>query len=358
MSSAKSSFFSTDNLITLQLVFVPIAIVLEYSHAKPVFVFLCSCLAIIPLAAWLGKSTESLAATLGAGLGGLLNATFGNAAELIIAFIALSNGYTEVVKASITGSIIGNILLVFGFSTFIGGLKHPQQRFNATSASIGTTLLVLSAIALLIPATFHSIVGAQTKERDLSVEISVILFLAYIGYLFFSLKTHPELFRGGAEESQAGLMSRRRSLIVLLLSTVGIALMSEYLVGAVEPTARQFGLTEVFIGVVLVAIIGNAAEHSSAALFAWKNKIQLSLNIAVGSSVQVALFVAPLLVFAGLIIGQPMDLVFTTFEVVAVGVSVAIVALVAIDGESNWMEGLMLLCVYAILALAFYNLPV
>jgi Ca2+:H+ antiporter len=357
MAHDKRSFFSADNLINLQLAFVPIAVVLELVNANPVFVFLCSCLAIIPLAAWLGKSTEALAATVGAGLGGLLNATFGNAAELIIAFIALSNGYTEVVKASITGSIIGNVLLVFGFSIFIGGIRYPRQRFNATAASIGTTLLVLSAIALLIPATFHSIVGAQAKERALSAEISVILFLAYIGSLVFSLKTHPELFRGGAEEAQPGLMSRRTSIIVLLLSTAGIVLMSEYLVKAVEPTAKQFGLTEVFIGVILVAIIGNAAEHSSAALFAWKNKIELSLNIAVGSSVQVALFVAPMLVFAGMVIGQPMDLVFTTFEVVAVGVSVAIVTLVAIDGESNWMEGFMLLCVYAILALAFFNLP-
>ena len=356
-TSGTRSFLSTDNLINLQLVFIPIAGALEFFDASPVLVFICSALAIIPLAGWMGKSTESLASHVGAGLGGLLNATFGNAAELIIALVALSKGLDDVVKASITGSIIGNALLVLGFSIFIGGLKYRSQRFNATAASIGTTLLVLSAIALLIPATFHLVASTDAKERELSMEISVILFLAYIGSLFFSLKTHPELFAGGAEDHHQAAMSRNKSLAVLLLSTLGVALMSEILVQTIEPTARQFGLTEVFIGVILVAIIGNAAEHSSAVAFALKNKIELSLNIAVGSSVQVALFIAPFLVFAGVLMGQPMNLVFTTFEVVSVAASVSIVALVAMDGESNWMEGLMLLCVYAILALAFYNLP-
>lgn len=352
------SFLSTDNLINVQFVFIPVALGLDFFHVNAALVFVSSALAIIPLAAWMGKSTESLASHVGAGLGGLLNATFGNAAELIIALIALSNGLDNVVKASITGSIIGNVLLVFGFSTFVGGLKYRSQRFNATAASIGTTLLVLSAIALLIPATFHFVASSHAKERELSEEISVILFLAYIGSLLFSLKTHPELFAGGAEEPHHTAMTTRKSLVLLLLSTAGVALMSEVLVRSIEPTARQFGLTEVFIGVILVAIIGNAAEHSSAVMFALKNKIELSLNIAVGSSVQVALFLAPVLVFAGALMGQPMDLVFTIFEVVAVAASVSIVALVALDGESNWMEGLMLLCVYAILAIAFYNLPV
>lgn len=352
------SLLSTDILINIQLVFIPIAIGLELLHASPAFVFISSCLAIIPLAAWMGKSTESLASHVGTGLGALLNATFGNAAELIIALIALSNGLADVVKASITGSIIGNALLVLGFSIFVGGLKYPKQKFNATAASIGTTLLVLSAIALLIPATFHFVASSHAKERELSMEISVILFLAYIGSLIFSLKTHSELYAAGSEEHHPAALSKKKSMILLTLSTIGVALMSELLVGSIEPTARQFGLTEVFIGVILVAIIGNAAEHSSAIMFALKNKIELSLNIAVGSSVQVALFLAPFLVFAGAIMGQPMDLVFTIFEVVAVAASVSIVALVAMDGESNWMEGLMLLCVYAILALAFYNLPV
>lgn len=348
--------FSAENFLNIQLVFLPIAFVLEYMHAKPMFVFLSACLAIIPLAGWMGKSTESLSATLGAGLGGLLNATFGNAAELIIAMMALLNGYTNVVKASITGSIIGNILLVLGFSIFLGGWKYPRQKFNATVASMGSTLLVLSAIALLIPAIFHSVGGVQAKEKELSLEIAVILFLAYICSLIFSLKTHRELF-GGTEEDHKPAMSRKRALTVLVLSTTGVALASEMLVNAVEPTAKELGLTEVFIGVILVAIIGNAAEHSTAVVFAMKNRLELAMNIAVGSSVQVALLIAPLLVFAGALLGHPMDLVFTTFEVVSVIASVAIVAVVSMDGESNWMEGVLLLAVYGILSLAFFHLP-
>ncbi|MGB2868162.1 MAG: calcium/proton exchanger [Bacteroidota bacterium] len=350
-------FFSTNNILNLQLVFLPVAFMIDHYGGKPVLVFLTACLAIIPLAGWMGKSTEAIAATMGAGLGGLLNATFGNAAELIIGLIALSNGYPNIVKASITGSIIGNILLVLGFSIFLGGWKFHRQKFNALATSMGTTLLVLSAIGLLIPAIFHSIVGAQAKEKELSVEIAVILFLAYICNLIFSLKTHRDLFGGASEEEHGPSMSRKAALTILVASTVGVALASELLVRAVEPTAKEFGFTEVFIGVILVAIIGNAAEHSTAVVFAMKNKMELAMNIAVGSSVQVALLVAPLLVFAGALLGHPLDLVFTTFEVVSVIASVATVTVVAMDGESNWMEGVLLLAVYAILALAFYHLP-
>jgi Ca2+:H+ antiporter len=353
---SNQSFFRR-NFLNIQIIFLPLAFVLEWVHVDPVFVFLTSCLAIIPLAGWMGKSTEALASTLGAGPGALLNATFGNAAELIIAFIALRKGYTEVVKASITGSIIGNILLVLGFSVLVGGWKFRRQSFNATAAGMGVTLLVLSAIGLLVPATFHWVGGAAAKEVELSLEISVILFLAYIGSLFFSLRTHADLYSAGAEEeAHAPSMTRGRAISILLLSTLGVAAASEMLVASVEPTAKAIGLTDVFIGVILVAIIGNAAEHSTAIVFAFKNKLDLSLNIAVGSSVQVALFVAPILVFAGALMGQPMDLVFTTFEVVAVLASVATVTVVAFDGESNWMEGLLLLAVYAILAIAFYHL--
>ncbi len=349
--------FLRRNILNLQLVFLPLAFLLEWMHANPVLIFLTSCLAIIPLAGWMGKSTEALAATLGAGPGALLNATFGNAAELIIAFIALTNGYTEVVKASITGSIIGNILLVLGFSLLAGGWRHHHQRFNATAAGMGATLLVLSAIGLLVPAAFHWLGGTAAQEIELSLEISVILFLAYIASLVFTLRTHTELFSGGEVESHAPSLSRSRAIGILVLATVGVALASELLVAAVEPTAKAFGMTDVFIGVILLAIIGNAAEHSTAIVVAMKNKVDLSLNIAIGSSVQVALFVAPVLVFIGAVIGQPMDLVFTTFEVVAVIASVATVTIVAIDGESNWMEGVLLLAVYAILALAFFHLP-
>lgn len=343
--------------LNLLLASLPVALILDIIHANPVWVFLTAGLAIVPLAGWMGRSTEALASTLGSGIGGLLNATFGNAAELIIALMALLNGYIDVVKASITGSIIGNVLLVLGLSTFLGGLKYPRQRFNATAASMWATLLVLSAIALLIPAIYHSVGGAQAREQELSLEISLILFLAYLASLVFTLKTHQELFGGGTEEPHVPSMTRRRAVTILILATAGVAVMSELLVSAVEPTAAQFGLTEVFIGVILIAIIGNAAEHSTAVLVALKNNMELSLNIAISSSVQIALLVAPLLVFAGALLGQPMDLVFTTFEVVAVIASVAIVSVVAIDGESNWMEGLLLLAVYGILALAFYHLP-
>ncbi len=345
------------SLFDALLLFLPLALGLELLHADAAVIFLSSCLAIIPLAAWMGRATEALAATLGSGTGALLNATFGNAAELIIAIMALANGYTDVVKASITGSIIGNALLVLGFSVLVGGLRHRRQTFNPTAALMGVTLLVLSAIALLVPAVFHHAGGAAAKETELSREISVVLFLAYAGSLLFSLRTHSHLFNVASEEPGQPAMPRGRSLLILALSTAGVAVASELLVATVEPTARALGLTDVFIGVILVAIIGNAAEHSTAVAFAYRNKIDLSINIAVGSSVQVSLFVAPVLVFIGALIGQPMDLVFTTFEVLAVAASVATVTMVAMDGESNWMEGVLLLAVYGILALAFFHLP-
>jgi Ca2+:H+ antiporter len=349
--------FFRRNVLNLQLVLLPLAFVLDQLHVNPAWVFLTSALAIIPLAGWLGKSTEALASTLGAGPGALLNATFGNAAEFIIAFVALANGYTDVVKASITGSIIGNVLLVLGFSVFLGGLKHHRQHFNATAAQMGVTLLVISAIGLLIPALFHQVGGAPAREVPLSLEISVILFIAYIGSLIFTLHTHRELYMSGAEEDPAPHFNRRRALLILLFSTAGIAGASELLVRSVEPAARSLGLTDVFIGVILVAIIGNAAEHSTAVVFALKNKIELSLNIAISSSVQMALFVAPMLVFVGALTGHPMDLAFTIFEVVAVIASVTTMTVITMDGEANWMEGLLLLAVYGILGLAFFHLP-
>ena len=357
MTSPFQFSFLRRNILNVQLLFLPLAFVLEFLHVDPAWVFLTSALAIIPLAGWLGKSTEALAAQLGSGAGALLNATFGNAAEFIIAFIALANGYPAVVKASITGSIIGNVLLVLGFSVFLGGLKHHRQKFNATAAQMGVTLLVISAIGLLIPALFHQIAGAPGREAPLSLEIAVILFIAYIGSLLFTLRTHRELYVSGIDEDPAPHLTRRHAIIILLLATAGVAAASELLVRSVEPTARSLGLTDVFIGVILVAIIGNAAEHSTAVVFALKNKIELSLNIAIGSSVQMALFVAPMLVFVGAIAGHPMDLVFTTFEVVAVIASVTTMTVITMDGEANWMEGLLLLAVYGILALAFFHLP-
>src|SRR5215203_3900566 len=358
------TLFSKENWLLLMLVFIPVALVLEYLvHASALWVFLASSAAIIPLAALMGRATEQLAERLGEGVGGLLNATFGNAAELIIAIVALRAGLVDLVKASITGSIIGNLLLVFGASALYGGVKFQRQQFNRTAAGLSATLLVLSATALFIPAIFHLIVPptAGLAERTLSVEISVVLIVTYVLSLYFSLRTHRHLYVGHAGEDRDELTptaSPWKALGLLLASTAGVALMSEMLVGAVEETAAVFGMNEVFVGVILVALIGNAAEHSSAIMMAGKNKMDTAITIAVGSSIQVALFVAPVLVFLSYLIApEPMDLRFTTLEVVAVGISVWIMSMIAQDGESHWMEGVQLLAVYVILGLAFYWLP-
>jgi len=353
------------NLLNWLLVFVPVAIALELSHASALAIFIASALAIVPLAGWMGRATEHLAERLGEGIGGLLNATFGNAAELIIAIMALRKGLFDVVKASITGSIIGNVLLVMGVSILAGGLKYRQQKFNTTAAMLGSTMLALSAIGLLLPAVFHFLVrGNQSaREQDLSLEISLVLFITYILSLVFTLRTHAHLYTGvghGEEEDEAiGTRgwSQRRSALTLLVATGLVALMSEFLVGAVEEASHALGLTDVFVGVVLVAIIGNAAEHSTAVLVALKNKMDLALNIAIGSSMQIALFVAPVLVFVSYLFGPPMNLLFTPLEVIALVVAVAVVALIAQDGESNWMEGVLLLAVYTMLGMTFYFLP-
>lgn len=358
--------FAPENLLNWLLIFVPVAVVLELMHASPIAIFAASAISIVPLAGWMGRATEHLAEKLGEGIGGLLNATFGNAAELIIALMAMRRGLFDVVKASITGSIIGNILLVLGLSILLGGLKYPRQVFNKTAASLGSTLLGLSAIALLMPAVFHIIVVGKpnVREQDLSLEIAIVLFITYILSLIFTLKTHTHLYSGSLEHSGEAHgggghgWSRGKSLLVLLIATSMVALMSEFLVGAVDEASKALGLTEVFVGVILVAIIGNAAEHSTAILVALKNKMDLALNIAIGSSMQIALFVAPVLVFASYLFGTPMNLLFTPLEVITIAVSVAIVALISQDGESNWMEGALLLSVYAILGITFYWLPI
>jgi Ca2+:H+ antiporter len=351
------------NPLFFLLIFLPISLVLEYvTHASGIAIFITSALAIIPLAGLMGRATERLAERLGEGIGGLLNATFGNAAELIIAIVALNAGFHDLVKASITGSIIGNILLVFGAASLYGGLKYPFQRFNPTAASLGSTLLVLSAIALVVPAIFHLVGGAEAPgaESALSLEISIVLIVTYILSLVFTLKTHRHLYVGDhVVEELEGRASVGQAITLLLVATAGVALMSELLVGAVEESASTLGMNEVFVGVILVAIIGNAAEHSSAILLAGQNRMDASINIAVGSSIQIALFVAPVLIFLSHIIGPaPLDLIFTRLEVVAVAISVGIMALVCLDGESNWMEGVLLLAVYVILGMAFFFLPV
>jgi Ca2+:H+ antiporter len=356
------------------LIFVPIALLFHAFHLPPIWQFSASLLALLPLAALMGEATEHLAHRAGPGIGGLLNATFGNAAELIIALALLFKGKDTVVKASITGSILGNILLVLGASLFAGGLKHATQRFNRTAAGVGATMMALAAIGMLIPAIFHSLpevvhLGPNQSlnlEHKLSLTVSVALMAAYGLSLLFSLKTHKNLYNPldesavefeGATTPAAIVWTIRRSLSVLLASTVFVGLLSEVMARSMEEAGKSLGLTEVFLGVVVIAIVGNAAEHSSAVLVALKNKMDLSVGIALGSALQVALFVAPTLVFASYLRPRPMDLLFTTMEVVAVAFAVMIARMVAEDGESNWLEGAMLLMVYLILAIVFFYLP-
>ncbi len=344
------------------LVFVPFAVGLDLVHADPLWVFLTSALAIVPLAGLLGKATEHLTTHVGTGVGGLLNASLGNAAELIIAFVALKEGLHDVVKASLTGSIIGNVLLVLGASMVAGGLRYHQQRFNRTMAGVGSSLLLLAAVGLVIPAISDVTATEQGTAVDhaLSLGIAVILFTIYLLNLVFTLKTHKHLFLGeavDAEEAGEQPWSLRKSVGVLAVVTAAVAVMSEILVGAIEPAALRLGMSKLFVGVILVALVGNAAEHSTAVLVASKNKMDLALGIAIGSSLQIALFVAPVLVFASYAIGKPLDLIFTPFEVAAVTISVLATGFVSMDGESNWLEGALLIGVYLMLAIAFYFLP-
>jgi Ca2+:H+ antiporter len=351
----------------LLLLAVPATILLSFSGVPPIWLFIGSGLAIVPLAGLMGEATEQLAERLGPGIGGLLNATFGNAAELIIALFALFKGYDEVVKASLAGSILGNVLLVLGASLLAGGLKHRSQTFNRTAAGVGSTMLVLAAFGLLVPAIFHELpeVTSQTPagqlflEHELSIGVSIILMLTYLAHLVFSLVTHKSLFNPANEDlhDEEEHWSSGTATAVLIGATLMVAWMSEILVGAVEHASHVLGMNKVFIGVVVVAVVGNAAEHSTAVLVALKNQMDLAVGIAVGSALQIALFVAPVLVFASYLRAEPMDLRFTSLEVVAVLLGVLIARMVAEDGESNWLEGAMLLMVYAILAMAFFFLP-
>jgi Ca2+:H+ antiporter len=343
------------------LLFVPITIGLEtLSPERYLLIFAASCLAILPLAGWMGRATEQLAERLGEGVGGLLNATFGNAAELIIALAALRAGLYDVVKASIAGSIIGNILLVLGAAMLCGGLRRPEQHFNPAGARSQATMLTLAAIALILPAAFQA--AAHTTAAGLgrlSVAIAVVLLFAYLLNLVFALVTHAALFKGShVAEEQEQHPSVARAVAVLAAATAAIAWMSEIMVGAIEPTAHELGLSNVFVGVFVVAIMGNAAEHATAVRAAINDRMDLSLSIAIGSSVQVALFVAPLLVLVSLFVGPaPMDLAFPAGLVLAVLLAVLITGQVAGDGRSDWLKGAQLLTVYLVLALTYYFLP-
>jgi len=352
-------------------IFAPVAAWLHYSGGNPALVFTFSALAIIPSAGLMGEATEHLSSKVGPGIGGLLNATFGNMAELIIASMALHKGMVEVVKASLTGSIIGNLLLVMGASILCGGARYKTQRFNVQAARSMMTTLTLGSVALIIPTIFHFTAEKTQQwtpllERRLSLFIALILFGSYLSLLWFTLKTHTRLFEGDAPgdvmdaDAQAhghAPWTMARCVWTLVGATAVVAVLSEFLVGSVEAARHAFGLTEVFVGVVVVAIIGNASEHSTAVLMALKNKMDLTASIAIGSSLQIAMFVCPVLLFLSYAFGRPMDLEFSLPEVAAVVASVHVTAQVCNDGESNWFEGLQMLGVYLVIGVLFFFLP-
>jgi Ca2+:H+ antiporter len=349
--------------------FIPIAIVLELAHASATIIFVTSALGVIPTAALMGRATEELAARSGPGIGGLLNVTFGNAPELIIAFFALNEGLQEVVKASLIGSILGNVLLVMGAAMLVGGLGRERQRFNATAANVQSLMLLLAVVALIAPAIFELVQGSGLPRPDaksvdydsdvekLSVGVALVLLGTYVAGLFFSLKTHRRLFNPehGPEDHIGEPWPVRRSVIMLAIAGVAVGLMSEILVGSISEASDSIGLSPFFVGVIVVAIVGNAAEHWVAIYFAIRDKMDLAVNIAIGSSAQIALFAAPVLVLLSLFVGDfPMALVFNGFELGAVVFAVLIAQQVTQEGESTWFEGLQLLAVYAVLGLTFY----
>lgn len=336
------------------------AIVLDFgSRADPTLVFVVSGSAILGLAWVVGLSTERLGSLTGPQVGGILNATFGNVAELIIAFFALQAGLIEVVKASLTGSIIGNLLLVMGASLLFGGLRHGNQTFSPKIAGSNAALLVLALIGLFVPAVFALTTSdtAQGSITEESVLVAVLLMVGYVVSLIFGFTNPQETLGGhGEPEGHAGpSWSGRVAIGVLLGAALLLAVLSEILVGAIEPFVDTIGLSTFFVGVVLIPTIGNLAEHLVAVQLAWKNKMEFAMAVTFGSSLQVALFVAPILVILGALMGQPMDLVFTPLEIAAVAAAVGISALIAIDGESNWLEGALLVLVYAILGVSFFE---
>ena len=344
------------------LVFIPVAILAELLHGSALIVFAASALAVIPLAGLMGQATEALAERTGPRLGGLLNATLGNAAELIITLFAIRAGLLDLVKASIIGSILGNLLLVLGFSILVGGIKNGLQKFDRGHAGLDATMTILVVIALSVPSIFNAAIEPDAaRVEELSLTTAAAMLAIYGLSILYALRRPRAEAEPGprVKPAHAGpRWSLRISLGVLAASTAAIALMSEFLVGAVEPVTAALGLSEFFVGIILIPIIGNVAEHLVAVQMAIKDQMDLSLSIALGSSLQIALFVAPALVFVSLLLGHPLTLEFNGFELIALTASALIAALVSLDGESNWLEGAMLLVVYVILGLAFFFLPV
>jgi Ca2+:H+ antiporter len=368
-SRLRRFLLSGDGWPYLLVPLIPVAIWLELTHASATLIFFAAALGVIPTAALMGRATEELAARSGPGIGGFLNVTFGNAPELIIGFFALQQGLHEVVKASLVGSILGNILLVMGAAMLAGGLRRERQHFDRTAAGAQSLMLLLAAIVLVMPAIFELVAGAGLPNptdravhfpddlQALSVGVALVLLGSYAGGLWFSLRTHRDLFNPAheTEDHVAEPWSVRRSVVMLAIAGVAVGVMSEILVGSISEAAEQIGLSPFFVGVIVVAIVGNAAEHWVAIYFALRDRMNLAVNIAVGSSAQIALFAAPVLVLLSFVVGPfPMALVFNGFEVGAIFLAVIVANVVTQDGESTWFEGLQLLAVYAVLALTFY----
>lgn len=368
---------SVKNLIFYGLlIFVPISIAAHFLHWGETIIFVSAALAIIPLAGWMGTATEEIAVVLGSSWGGLMNATFGNATELIIALLALNEGLVNVVKSSIAGSIIGNLLLVMGLSMLLGGVKHKEQEFQPVVARVNASAMNLAVIAILLPtAVDFTSNGLETPDlRTLSNAVAIVLIGVYALTLLFSMKTHSYLLDVGVAEEDVDTQKPEGKhheqdgehtqpdlkiwIPVLLAATLVVAVESEFLVDSLESATAQLGLTQLFTGVILLPIIGNAAEHATAVTVAMKNKMDLSVSVSVGSSMQIALFVAPVLVLTGWVLDKPMDLNFNPFELVAVVVAVLIANSISSDGRSNWLEGILLVATYVILGLAFYFHPV
>jgi Ca2+:H+ antiporter len=363
-----SFFLGPDGWPYLLVPLIPLAVALELAHASASIVFAASALGIIPTAALMGRATEELAARSGPGIGGFLNVTFGNAPELIIALFALNEGLQEVVKASIIGSILGNILLVMGAAMLVGGLGREKQTFSRTAASAQATMLMLAATAMVMPAIFElvegkglpnpgaEVVNYGSEVEHLSLAVAIVLILSYVAGLVFSLRTHKDVFNPPYEvEEDTWGWSVRTSIVALAVAGVLVGVMSEVLVGSIGEASEAVGLSEFFIGVIVVAVVGNAAEHWVAVLVARKDKMDLAVNIAIGSSAQIALFVAPVLVIASFFIGVgPLALVFNGFELGAVLLAILIAQYVTHDGESNWFEGVQLLALYVILGITFF----
>jgi Ca2+:H+ antiporter len=376
VSQAQASFnlrrflLSGDGWPYILVPFIPIAVALDLGDTSASLVFFASALGVIPTAALMGRATEELAARSGPGIGGLLNVTFGNAPELIIAFFALREGLHEVVKASLVGSILGNILLVMGAAMLVGGLRRERQKFDSTAAQAQSLMLLLASVALVMPAIYELVIGGSlplpTERNDrfpsdletMSALVAVVLLGSYLAGLWFSLKTHRDLFNpdyGEGDHIGEQVWTVRKSVIALALAGVAVGLMSEILVGSIEEASHGIGLSPFFVAVIVVAIVGNAAEHWVAVYFAWRDKMDLSINIAIGSSAQIALFVAPVLVLLSFFVGPfPMALVFNGLELGAIFLAIIIANQVTHEGESTWFEGVQLLSVYLVLGIVFF----